>query len=1088
VSDCSYLRYPHLHGDLLTFVAEDDIWIAPLGGGRAWRLTADRVPAASPRFSPDGTQVAWTSWLNGAPEVYVVGVEGGESRRLTYWGDRLTRVRGWTPQSEVLAITMAGLSSMRQTWAHAVPIDGGPSRRLPFGPVADVAFSLEGGVLLGSVISMEPARWKRYRGGTTGKIWWNPGWNPQGDPQEGPQEDPPGAHEFSRLLADVDGHLVTPMWVAGRVAFLSDHEGVGNVYSCAPDGSDLRRHTDHEEFYARHPSTDGKRIVYQHAGQLWLVEDLEHSDAVPRQLDIRLGGPRTGRQPYDVDASAHLGMVVPDLRGRASVVEVRGTVHWLTHRDGPARALAAEPGVRARLPRVLGDTGRAVWVTDAEGEDALEFAPVDGSAPASRIASGLLCRILNLAAAPDGRHVAVASHDGRVLLVDLEAGEVREVAHTSQGDCSGLAFSPDSAWVAWSQPGPAPLRHIRMARVVDLFTVNVTELRFIDTNPVFTMDGKHLALLSVRSFDPVYDAHSFDLSFPNGCRPYLVPLAATTPSPFAPELDGRAVEPPEREEEDAGPTTVVDVEGLSQRIVPLPVPEARHFRLLAARDSLLWLWEPLMGVLGDGRLDAEGDAPRPKLQRYDLRQRRCEVLFEGLDMAAVSGDGHRLVVRDGPRMLVLPADRKVDFGDRGGDRVEVDLARLHVTVDPATEWRQMYDEAGRLMRDHFWVADMAEVDWNSVLSRYRPLVDRVASHDDLVDLLWDVNGELAASHAYVLPSWRAYERGRRQGMLGADLERNPDGTWRVVRVLPGESSDPQARSPLSAPGVAVRPGDALLAINGRPLDPVRGPGPLLAGTAGQPVELSIGRDGEDPWRVVVVPLADETRLRYQDWVADRRRYVHEATGGRVGYLHLPDMMAVGWAQLHRDLRVEVARDALIVDVRENRGGHVSQLVVEKLLPRVIGWDVPRGWSPSPYPRDVPRGPVVVVANEFSGSDGDIIIAAVKALGIGPVVGTRTWGGVIGIDMRYALVDGTLVTQPRYAFWFDGGIGWDVENRGVEPDVEVVMTPADWAIGRDPQLDEAVRLVLEALARQPAVTPPDPATRPSRLAPPLPPRR
>jgi tricorn protease len=809
-----------------------------------------------------------------------------------------------------------------------------------------------------------------------------------------------------------------------------------------------------------------------------------------------------------VDAVDNLGSVMPDHTGRASVVVVRGTVHWLTHREGPARTLRAEPGVRARLPRAVGDTGQAVWVTDAEGEDALEVAPVDGSAQARRLASGHIGRVLDLTVSPDGRWVAVASHDGRVLLIDVESGEVREVARTPDGDCNGLAFSPDSAWVAWSQPCPGYVRQIRMASVTDLLTIDVTEPRFVDTDPVFTLDGKHLALLSVRSFDPIYDAHSFDLSVPNGSRPYLVPLAALTPSPFAPELEGRAVEPPKQGDEngEAPATTVVDVEGLIRRIVPLPVPEARYSSLLAARNGLLWLSEPVVGLLGDGRVDVDGDAPRPRLERYDLHKRRCEVLYEGLDTVRVSGDGRRVVVRDRRELLVLPAERKVDSGDdRTDDRIRVDLSRLRVTVDPAAEWRQMYDEAGRLMRDHFWVADMAAVDWDGVLRRYRPLVDHVGSHDDVIDLLWEVHGELGASHAYVVPGWRvahAYGRMRPQGLLGADLERDPDGVWRVRRVLPGDSSDPRARSPLDAPGVAVRSGDALLAVDGREIDPVRGPAPALAGTAGQPVELLIRRDGDDRdasqadadtttgtrvRRVVVVPLADESRLRYQDWVAGRRRYVHEATGGKVGYLHVPDMLAEGWAQLHRDLRVEVARDALVVDVRENRGGNISQLVVEKLLRRVIGWTVARGFRPWTYPLDARRGPMVVVANEFAGSDGDIVVAAVKALGLGPVVGTRTWGGVIGIDGRYRLVDGTMVTQPRYAFWFGDGVGWSVENRGVEPDVEVVTTPQDWAAGRDPQLDEALRLVLNALAERPAATPPDPSTRPSRLPPPLPPR-
>jgi tricorn protease len=360
-----------------------------------------------------------------------------------------------------------------------------------------------------------------------------------------------------------------------------------------------------------------------------------------------------------------------------------------------------------------------------------------------------------------------------------------------------------------------------------------------------------------------------------------------------------------------------------------------------------------------------------------------------------------------------------------------------------------------------------------VRERYLPLVDTVGSHDELVDLLWEVQGELGTSHAYVSPPGGGHESARRIGLLGADLTRDEDGVWRVARILPGESSDPRGRAPLRAPGVAMRVGDAILAVDGRLVPTETGPGPLLAGTADKPVELRIGPAGGGAARsVVVVPLLDDMLLRYHDWVAGRRAYVHEASDGRIGYLHVPDMVANGWAQLHRDLRLEVTREALIVDVRENRGGHLSQLVVEKLGRTIIGWQVSRnGRVAESYPGDAPRGPVVAVANEFSGSDGDIVNAAIKTLGIGPVVGTRTWGGVIGIDMRYHLVDGTLVTQPRYATWMRGP-GWGVENYGVDPDVEVVMTPQDHAAGRDPQLDTAIRLATEALARTPAASPPE----------------
>lgn len=604
-----------------------------------------------------------------------------------------------------------------------------------------------------------------------------------------------------------------------------------------------------------------------------------------------------------------------------------------------------------------------------------------------------------------------------------------------------------------------------------------TPLRFADFQPAFTLDGKHLAFLSERAFDPVYDAHVFDLAFVGGCRPHLITLAATTPSPFGPQRHGRPFEADKDGSSDgdegSAPVTRIDLDGLADRIVPFPVEAASYSTLRAAKDGLLWLRHPLRGVLGAGRATPDDPGPRTTLERYDLGQQRVEELASDASYFRVSGDGKRVLLYTGDKLKVVPSDREAshDDGNDSAASITVDLSRVRRTVEPAAEWRQMYDEAGRLMRDHFWRPDLGGVDWAGVLERYRPVLDRVATHDDLVDLLWEVQGELGTSHAYVVPHGGHGDASTRQGLLGANISRTEEGSWRIDRILPSESSDPHAHSPLAAPGVALRAGDTLLAVDGRPVDPVRGPGPLLVGAAGKAVELTVSpAGGGDPRHAVVVPIADEEPLRYHAWVADRRAYVHEKSGGRLGYLHVPDMQAPGWAQIHRDLRVEVAKDGLVVDVRENRGGHTSQLVVEKLARRIVGWDLPRGMRPSSYPLDAPRGPVVAVANEFSGSDGDIVNAAIKALGIGPVVGTRTWGGVVGIDSRYSLVDGTLVTQPKYAFWLEG-YGWEVENRGVDPDVEVVHAPQDHAAGRDPQLDEAVRLALEALASTPAKQPP-----------------
>ncbi|HEX4101170.1 MAG TPA: S41 family peptidase [Pseudonocardiaceae bacterium] len=1070
----SYLRYPTLHGDLVGFVAQDDVWLASLEGGRPWQLTSDHAPTKDLRFSPDGERLAHLSQRDGVPELHVVATAGGPSVRTTWWGDSHARVLGWADASRVHVASAVREPLRHRTWAHAVPLDGGPAHRLPYGPITALDVAAGGGVVLGTGFGgrrRDHAMWKRYRGGAAGRLWI----------------DPEGCGVFVRLLPELPGQLTEPIWVGERLAFLSDHEGVGNVYSALPDGSELRRHTDHDDYYARHATTDGERVVYAVAGELWLLNDLA-ADSQPRRLELRTGGPRAARLSAPVTAGKHLGDIAVDRTGQASAVEVRGNVQWVTHADGPVRALTTGSGVRARLPRLVGE--EVVWVSDADGEDALVLSARDGTAERT-LAAGRLGRVIDLAGAPDGSRLAVATHDGRILLVDPATGADTELARTDHAAGHDLVFSPDSRWLAWTHPGPHSLCQIKLTQLPDGSVVDATALRFVDSTPTFTLDGRHLAFLSTRTFDPVYDSQVFDLSFSAGTRPYLLPLAASTPSPFAPTVQGRASTPAGDGHDADAVTLVVDLDGLAERVVPVPVPAARYSSLVATKGGLVWLRGPLHGVLGDDLATPDADAPRSVLERLNLATGTLTVLAEDVDDVWGSGDGTRLVIRDRRELQVLPAERPAKKDAERGDpsaALDVDLSRVRAQVQPAVEWRQMFEEAGRLMRDNFWVADMAGNDWPALLARYRPLLERIATRDDLSDLLWEVQAELGTSHAYETPPPRPVQEARRLGHLGADFDRGEDGLWRITRVLPDESSAGAGRSPLRAPGTAVQPGEALVEIDGRAVDAVTGPWPLLVGTAGKPVELRLRAVGSDDERtVVVVPVAEEMPLRYHDWVAGRRAAVHGATGGRVGYLHVPDMMGLGWAQLHRDLHTEMSREAVVLDVRGNGGGHTSQLVVEKLARQLTGWVVPRGRLPHTYPTDVRRGPLVTVTDENAGSDGDIVTAMIQERGLGPVVGMRSWGGVVGIGPATKLVDGSTVTQPRYAMWVVNR-RWSVENYGVDPDVEVPVPPQAWAQGLDPQLDTALELALAALAQTPAATAPTTDDRPPTSRPPLPPRR
>ncbi|MER5962010.1 S41 family peptidase [Streptomyces sp. NPDC002057] len=1112
--DVAYLRFPHLHDDLLCFAAEDDLWIAPLAPegqrpGRAWRLTVDRTRVGHPRFSPDGRLIAYTNWRSLDPEIHLVPIEGGAARRLTYWGSTDTRVCGWTPpdkdgRSDILAVSSHGQPFSYFSWAYTVPTDGTPGSKLPWGPVSDIAVTDDTAItgdasrpdhegerrslLLTGKPPHEPAAWKRYLGGATGRLWLH----------------------GERLLPDIGGHLDSPMAVGGRVAFLSDHEGVGNLYSCRPDGTDLRRHTDHDEFYARHASTDGQRVVYQCAGDLWIVDALT-PDSRPRRLEVRLGGQRVGRRSYQVPAAHHVDAVTVDETGRASAVSVRGSLYWLTHRDGPARTIIDSPGVRVRLPEMLGSGGQVAYVTDAEGEDAVEIASLpraSGDRPPRRLASGDLGRVEELVADPDGERLAIASHDGRLLLLDTAeesgpdadtspaegSGGVTELIRSVNGPVRDLAFSPDGAWLTWSHPGIGrSLRSIKMARISGpgaRTVVDVTNGRFEDENPVFTRDGRYLAFLSWRGFDPVYDVHTGDLSFPLGCRPYLVPLSSATPSPFALLPDGRpaagGLDPADDDTETADGTVTVEIEGLPDRVTPFPVTASKYSALHpVSGGGLVWLRWPISGALGETFANPADTSGRPTLEYFSITKARKSELAKDLDWFAVSGDGTRLVVADEGELRAVPA---TESGD-GDSTVYLDLRRILHEVDPGAEWRQAFDEAGRIVRAYFWEPGMGGVDWTAVLDQYRPLVERIASPDEFADLLREVVGELGTSHAYVTPARRNegpphYQRP--MGLLGSNLVLRENG-WTVKRILPGESSDSKARSPLA--GTGIRAGAVLTHVDGRPVDPVTGPYPLLSGTGGTTVELTFTpAEGEGrARRVAVVPLVDERPLRYQDWVAKRRAVVREISGGRCGYLHIPDMGGSGWAQFNRDLRMEVSRPALIVDVRGNAGGNISELVIEKLTRKILGWDLTRNAQPVAYASNAPRGPIVALADEATSSDGDMITAAFKLLGLGPVVGQRTWGGVVGMTGRHRLGDGTQITVPMNAAWFPE-YGWSLENHGVEPDLAVLRTPLDWAEGRHAQLDDAVHVALALLTETPAASPPGYEDLPDRSRPKLPPRR
>lgn len=1063
-----YLRYPDVLGDEIVFTADDDLWLAPLKGGRAWRLTHDRVAVRSPRFSSDGQRVAFVSLRGGNPDVWVLDRVTGDCSRLTWWGGRGmagTIVVGW--QGERVLVASTARCANGEGALYAVALDG-TEERLPYGIAMGLAQHPSGAQLINTFNGRDSAMWKRYRGGTASKLWL----------------DPTGKGEWERALPDEEAGCYSVGVYGDRFVFTSDIGDLADLpqaqlWSIDLTGGDLRQHTHHTdaEGYVRDVRTDGRTLVYWAQGRLYSMSSL---GAKPKEIVVDLPvAAGTLKAPL-----SQVSAVRPDQGGDGSVLGWRGAVWYLTHRAGPARALADVPGVRMREPEVLGDTGQVVWVSDAGGVDALQIGKIDGSGEVKTIAKDKLGYVLHLCASPKGDKIAVISHDGRVSLVSPGTGRVTQIADETSGEPEDLTFSPDGRYLVWhfaSDEGmQGGLRCCDTASRNQVTTLTSGAHR--DHSPSFSRDGKYLLFLSNRTFDPRYSEHDFDLGFGPSTRPYLVPLRAEDPAPFGPSADGwqiseviaaaaaeASAQPGEDKPEDKGVQCVIDLDGFEDRAIPLPVPVGALESLQCAKDGVLWIRRPDdQGELRLGRVGVEGEGARPVLERYSFTSRKVETIAGSLDSFAVTGDGNRIVLRDKETIVVAPADRKAETEDPM--RITVDTSRLRREIDLAAEWRQMLSETHRLMTLMYWRDDMDGIDWDAVLLRYQKVLERCTTKDDVIDLLWEVVAELNTSHAYVFAPMSG-DLSRAAASLGADLHREASGVYVIDAILPGESTNPHAVSPLLAAGVGAKPGDRIVAVDGRRLDATTRLGSLLEGAAGKVVELTLKRGRAAERRVAVVPIANEAVLRYHQWVASRKAYVAQKSGGRVGYVHVPDMVANGWAQFQRDIGEATRCEAIIADVRFNAGGHTSQMIIERLARKVVSWGFARHIDePETYPYRAARGPVLLVTNQFAGSDGDIVNAVAQGMQLGPVIGERTWGGVIGIDGRYDLVDGTSVTQPRYSCWFPLQ-GWGLENHGVDPDITVELSPSDWDSDNDLQLDVAVVEALRLLEETPAATAP-----------------
>ncbi len=1097
MSEKCYARYPSLYQNQLVFVAEDDLWLVPDTGGIPRRLTANLGEVSRPLIANDGQSVAFVGREEGQPEIYVMPTLGGTADRLTYLS-AASGVAAWQ-DDQIIFASNAGTPFSRSYQLFSVAVSGGLAEPLPYGSAQTIAMGENGSLVIGR-FTADPARWKRYRGGTAGVLWI----------------DFDGGGQFQKLN-DLDGNLACPMWLNQRVYFLSDHQGVGNIYSCNPNGHDLQRHTDHTNFYVRNATTDGQRIAYHAGGDLFICDpELDKVQSV--DLDFRSSSTQRNRkfvtsgsylETFDLSPNnTDLALVSRGQAFSLAYWEGAATRHWkLTHSTGNQPTTT----VRHRLTRWLNDGRRLVLVSDEgdlandKGNERLEIHYLDNSTPNQILDQLDIGRPITMVVSPQADLLALTNHRNQLILVDLEQKTAQVLDESQHKSIAGLSWSPDGHWIAYGFSATQNTSEIRLVEIASGHIHKVTLPVLQDTSPSFCPEGKYLYFLGKRDFNPVHDNLHFDLGFPRGVRPFLLTLQKDQISPFVlqpkPLVDpnktndqnedsddekekvqkqsesidnlehnesiNTSKKPESEKKSDLEKETVrIDLDGIQDRLVALPVPDGRYGKIIALKNKVLFTSFPVA--------DRKG---KVTLEMYDLEKQDKEIIASDVADFTISKDGKVLAYRSGTRLRVIKAGIKAPEKDEvnrtGG---WINLRRIKVSIDPVAEWSQMYREAWRLQRDHFWAEDMSGVDWNRVYDRYLPLVNRIASRSEFSDLMWEMQGELGTSHAYESGGdYRKNPNQYGQGFLGAKFSFDAsDNSYQIQHILSGDRWREGQDSPLNAPGINLSVGDKITAINDQPLDQKTTPNRLLVNQAGQEVNLTIqssstttdkdsksnGRKSEK--RIVTIKtMVDERSARYREWVSQNRKQIHQNTEGQIGYVHIPDMGVAGYAEFHRSYLAEVDRTALIIDVRCNGGGNVSPLILEKLARRRIGYDRQRWGQPIAYPYDSVLGPMVAVTDELAGSDGDIFSHCWKLMDLGKLIGKRTWGGVIGISPKHGLVDGGRTTQPEYSFWFKD-VGWAVENYGTDPDIEVDYAPHHYAEGFDPQLDRAIEVILTLL--------------------------
>lgn len=1050
------MRFPGISNDQIVFTYAGDLYTVPIEGGTARKITSHKGMEMFARFSPDGSQISFTGQYDGNTEVFVMPAEGGSPHRITYTAtlerddvsDRMgpnNIVMTWTPdgQDVVFRTRKRSFNSFKGA-LYKAPVNGGLPEQLPFPEGGFSSFSSDGSKMAYNRVFREFRTWKHYRGGMADEVW---------------------IHDFNthetKAITNNDAQDIFPMWIGNEIFFLSDRDRTMNLFVYNTETEKIEKVTDYTDYDIKFPSHHGNTIVFEKGGYLFTF------DATTRdveQVPVTINNDMIYAREELKDVSGDIQEASLSPKGERILFSAHGELFSVPAEEGLTYNHTQTSGVHDRDGEYSPDGKWMAWLSDQSGEYEIWVKPADGEGEARQLTSGADTYKFNMRWSPDSRYIAWNDQHYRLMVTEISSGDTRMIAESDHSRLGDFTWSPDSRWLAFSDGLPNQMDVIKVANVENGDIQMVTEKWYDSGNPAFSADGKYLLFTSQRDFSPTYSNTEWNHAYINTYRVYMAMLEKETPSPFAPENKDVEVIEKEKEEEkqengngEKEISVNIDFEGIARRIVALPIDPSNYYNISCVNDKVYYLRRFQERKNGEGMFV------------FDLKEEKEEKIGDYL--YTISPDNKKMLVGKGKKWKVIDLPSSSVSIDE-----PVDLSNMKTTIDYRAEWRQIFDESWRQMRDFFYVENMHGRDWQAIYDKYSSMVKHVNHRNDLNYVIGEMIGELNAGHAYVNTGDKPSPERIKTGLLGATVKADESGYFQITRILDGAPWSDQMASPLQAPGVNVSEGDFILEIDRQSVKDVDNIYKLLVGKAGQTVELLVNDkpEAEGAQKVLIKPIADESQLYYFKWVNENIEKVSEATNGQVGYLHIPDMGPNGLNKFVRFFYPQLDKKALIIDDRGNGGGNVSPMILERLAREAYRVNMRRN-SPevTPVPNQTLIGPKVALIDKYSASDGDLFAHGFRAMGIGKTIGTRTWGGIVGITGSLPFVDGTSLRIPQFtSLSMDGE--WIIEGKGVKPDIVVENDPWKEFNGEDQQLNKAIEVILEELKdREPLPEIPEP---------------